>query len=346
MPLKSIRAWLGVDRPEKDEFAPLRETLEALDHLEPDRARYLGAFAYLLGRVAHADQHVSPEETSAMEALVHEHGQLPHDQAMIVVQLAKTSNLLFGGTANFLVAREFSALATYDQKLALMRCLFEVSATDEAISTAEEGEIHRIANELRIDQPDLLALRVAHRRHLPGVSTRKPRASRVTPLNLLRNRPVVSSLVAAVALATFLGGAVLAVGRDKALYVRGTLSALKERTEGRFNTQPANELTFSAGKKGTVAIPYAAMASLEFEQKERTVVIIGFAKPVSKHLFYYLTIAYSDPEGRQQRGVFELGKDIVPALLKLLEARSGKAITFQDTDTCRQYKTPEDCEGK
>ena len=174
MPLKSIRAWLGVDRPAKDEFAPLRETLEALDHLEPDRARYLGAFAYLLGRVANADQHVSPEETSAMETLVREHGRLPRDQAIIVVRLAKTSSLLFGGTANFLVAREFSALATYDQKLALMRCLFEVSATDEAISISEEGEIHRIANELRIDQPDLVALRVAHRRHLPGVSREKP----------------------------------------------------------------------------------------------------------------------------------------------------------------------------
>jgi uncharacterized tellurite resistance protein B-like protein len=169
MPLKSIRAWLGIDAPEKDEFAPLRETLEALDHLEPDRARYLAAFAYLLGRVAHADQHVSPEETRAMEALVREQGQLSEDQAMVVVQLAKTSNRLLGGTANFLVAREFSALATYDQKLALMRCLFALSATDDAISTAEEGEIHRVAKELRIDHPDLVALRVAHARHLPGM---------------------------------------------------------------------------------------------------------------------------------------------------------------------------------
>ncbi len=90
---------------------------------------------------------------------------------MIVVQLAKTSNLLFGGTANYLVAREFSALATYDQKLALMRCLFTLAAADASISTAEEGEIHRIANELRIDQPDLVALRVAHRRQLPGLSS-------------------------------------------------------------------------------------------------------------------------------------------------------------------------------
>ena len=169
MPLKSIRAWLGVDDAKQHEFAPLRETLEALDHLEPDRARYLAAFAYLLGRVAQADQYVSPEETRAMEALVREHGQLSQDQTMVVVQLAKTSNLLFGGTANFLVAREFSELATYDQKLALMRCLFAVSAIDDAISTAEEGEIHRIANELRVNHPDLIALRVAHRRYLPGL---------------------------------------------------------------------------------------------------------------------------------------------------------------------------------
>jgi uncharacterized tellurite resistance protein B-like protein len=170
MPLKSIRAWLGLDKPDSSESAPLRETLDALDHLEPERARYLAGFAYLLGRVAHADQHVSPEETQTMEALLIDQGDLTREQAMLVVQLAKTSNLLFGGTANFLVAREFSASATYEQKLALMRCLFAMSATDTSISTSEEGEIHRIATELRIDRPDLLRLRVAHQRHLPGVS--------------------------------------------------------------------------------------------------------------------------------------------------------------------------------
>jgi uncharacterized tellurite resistance protein B-like protein len=169
MALKSLRAWLGIDTSAKQDFAPLRETLDALDHLEPDRARYLGAFAYLLGRVAHADQHVSPEETGAMEAIVREQGQLSQEQAMLVVQLAKTSNLLFGGTANFLVAREFCDLSTGDQRLALMRCLFAVSATDDAISLAEESEIHRIAKELRIDHRDLVALRVAHQRHLPGM---------------------------------------------------------------------------------------------------------------------------------------------------------------------------------
>jgi hypothetical protein len=87
---------------------------------------------------------------------------------MLVAQLAKTNNLLFGGTADFLVAREFAGMATYEEKLALLRCVFAVSAADDAISLSEESEIHRLARELRIDHPDLLALRVEHERHLPG----------------------------------------------------------------------------------------------------------------------------------------------------------------------------------
>lgn len=172
MPLNAIRAWLGLDAAREEDIAPLRETLDALDHLEPERARFLAAFAYLLGRVAHADQHVSPEETRAMEALVQEHGGLSQEQAMVVVQLARTSNLLFGGTANFLIAREFSALAGYEQKLALLRCLFALSAAESNISIAEEREIQRIARELRVEQSDIVKLRLEYQRHLPGLSRR------------------------------------------------------------------------------------------------------------------------------------------------------------------------------
>ena len=166
-----LRSWLGVH----DESGPaqqdaLRELLEALDRLEPERARFLAAFAYLLGRIAHADQHVSPEETRAMEEHVAHEGQLPRDQAMLVVGLAKTSNVLFGGTANFLVAREFEKTATYEQKLALIHCLFAVSAAEGRISVAEEGEIQRVARELKVEPADIVRLRLAYRDQLPGLS--------------------------------------------------------------------------------------------------------------------------------------------------------------------------------
>ena len=70
-------------------------------------------------------------------------------------------------------AQEFADTASYAEKLALVRCLFIVSATDQSVSMAEEAEIHRIANQLRIDPGDLTALRVAHRQYLPGLSSER-----------------------------------------------------------------------------------------------------------------------------------------------------------------------------
>ena len=169
MPLDALRSWLGLERPGTPESTPLRDLVEALDRLEPERARHLARFAYLLGRVAHADRHISPEETRAMETLVSEEGSLTPDQALLVVTLAKSSNALFGGTADFQVAQEFADQASYPERLALVRCLFAVASTDQTISMAEETEIHRIANQLKIEPKDLTALRVQHRMFLPGV---------------------------------------------------------------------------------------------------------------------------------------------------------------------------------
>ncbi len=175
MPLDAIRHWLGFGAAPAEEsgHGPLRRLIDTLEHLEPDRARHLARFAYLLGRIAHADQHVSPEETRAMETLVEREGALTAEQALVVVGLAKSSNLLFGGTADFQVAQEFAAAATYDEKLALLRCLFSVAATDASISVAEESEIHRIAIHFKILPQDLTALRVAFAHYLPGLTTRQ-----------------------------------------------------------------------------------------------------------------------------------------------------------------------------
>src|SRR5262245_17709785 len=136
--MAGIWSWLGLGAREPRESSPLRDVINALDEMEPERARHLARFAYLLGRVAHADQQVSASETAAMERLVLDEGGLTNDQATLVVSLAKTSNLLFGGTADFDVAREFAASASYEEKLALARCLFAVAASEDAISMVEE----------------------------------------------------------------------------------------------------------------------------------------------------------------------------------------------------------------
>lgn len=172
--MKSLfRTWLKVDPATEDSQDAIRTVLDALDQMEPERARYLAQFAYLLGRVAHADQHVSADETRLMEQLVANEGDLPSDQAMLVVALAQTSSRLFGGTENFIVARDFAAVASYEQKLSLVRCLFAVSAVEGRISIAEEREIQRTARELRVESADLVRLRLEYRRHLPGLSDRE-----------------------------------------------------------------------------------------------------------------------------------------------------------------------------
>jgi uncharacterized tellurite resistance protein B-like protein len=168
--LKSIQGWLGItDASAAPEPAPLRDLVNALDRLEPARAQYLARFAYLLGRVARADEHVTDEETKTMERLLTEHGGLPAEQAMLVVSLAKTTNMMFGASADFAITQEFTDSTTYDERVALARCLFAVAASDARISTTEETEVHRITNHLRIERPDLTAIRLQYKRALPGI---------------------------------------------------------------------------------------------------------------------------------------------------------------------------------
>lgn len=149
-----------------DETETVRAIARALDELEPDRARYIATFAYILGRVANADLNISAQETEEMERVVVDRGGLPPEQAVIVVQIAKTQNRLFGGTEDFLVTREFNEIADRDQKLKLLDCLYAVSASDDDVSTVEDNEIGKIANELRLERADLVRAREAYAEYL------------------------------------------------------------------------------------------------------------------------------------------------------------------------------------
>ncbi len=138
----------------------------SLEQMEPDQARYIACFAYLLGRVAHADLEISETETREMEDIVERRADLPPDQAALVVQIAKTQNKLFGSTENYVIAAEFNRIANRAQKLALINCLFSVSSSDQSISTVEDNEIRMISQELRLDHSDFIAARSAFREHL------------------------------------------------------------------------------------------------------------------------------------------------------------------------------------
>ena len=165
----SIREFLGIGTAAhvstaapSAETDTVRKIVGALDSMDPQRARYIAAFAFILCRVARADLHISASETSLMERIVMERGGLPEEQAILVVQMAKTQSTLFGGTENFLVTREFNSMATHEEKLALLDCLFAV-ASDEMISTVEDNEISRICSELQLSHDEFISVRMAYR---------------------------------------------------------------------------------------------------------------------------------------------------------------------------------------
>lgn len=170
--------WLGRrGRASARDSDTVRRIAAELDRVPPERARAIAAFAFVLSRVAAVDDELSPEEVTTMERLVVEKGQLPPEQAALVVQMARHQQRLFGGTDDFLVTREFAETATPEECLALVECLFAVAAADRRLVSTEADEISRIARELRVDASDVTRLRLHYRdalttrQGLPGDET-------------------------------------------------------------------------------------------------------------------------------------------------------------------------------
>ena len=141
------------------ETATVREIVARLESMPPDQARFLAGFAYILGRTANADLHVTADETRRMEQIVAEHGHISEALAVIVVQIARTRAELFGSTEDFLVTREFRKIATDEQCLDVLRCCFLVGAADGTITAEESGTLSSIADELGINPTAARALR-------------------------------------------------------------------------------------------------------------------------------------------------------------------------------------------
>jgi uncharacterized tellurite resistance protein B-like protein len=145
---------------------PIEHLARDIEGLPPERARFIAAFAFLLSRIAAADHEVTADEANTLERMVREKGGLPAAQAAAVVQHARTHQQRSGGTDDFLVTREFAQTASYDEKLALIDCLFAVAASDTRIRTTESNEIGRIATGLRVEQRDLSRIRNQYREFL------------------------------------------------------------------------------------------------------------------------------------------------------------------------------------
>jgi uncharacterized tellurite resistance protein B-like protein len=150
------------------ETASVQAIAKRLQAFPPARARFIAAFAYLLGRAANASNGFSDAERKVMLGLA-ETGGLDEDTGRLVVDLAGTFSDTFGATEDYLVTREFKAISTMDERKRLLRACFMVMAADDEIDATESWLVNRMAEELDVERPDLNEIRAEFHEQLSGI---------------------------------------------------------------------------------------------------------------------------------------------------------------------------------
>lgn len=151
------------------ETATVRRIVARLEALPPERARLIASAAYTLARAAHADLDISDEETAAIERELQRDGALDEPTAVLVTQMAKLQAKTVGGTEDYVVTREFKALASGPERLDVMRACFAIGAASGTISAEETAVLNQIAGELDIEAPALNEIKVDYHDRLSSV---------------------------------------------------------------------------------------------------------------------------------------------------------------------------------
>lgn len=172
----SLLRFLGLGSASAKRDARESETVHRiasqLDRLDPQQAKYLAVFAYVLARVAHADLEIDAAETAAMEAAVKRIAHLAEAEATLVVEIAQSQAKNLGGTQDYVVTRQFRQISTREQRGELLQCLYAVAAADGSIRSEESAEIVKIAEELGFTRAEAVSLRAQYREQLAEFQNR------------------------------------------------------------------------------------------------------------------------------------------------------------------------------
>lgn len=124
-------------------------------------------------------------------------------------------------------------------------------------------------------------------------------------------------------------------------YVGGTVAALSGDVQGRLRTTDEMFLEFRA-KNRQVHVAYDKVNLLEYGQNvNRRLALAVVISPMfllSKARRHYLTVGYTDKDGKQQAMVFQVDKGKIRAVLVSLEARTGLKIQYQDDEARKAGK--------
>lgn len=149
--------------------ATVRRIVARLERLPADQARLVASAAYTLARAAHADLHISDEETTVIERELQTHGAIDEATAVLVTEMAKLQARTVGGTEDYVVTREYAALATPEQRMDMLRACFAVGAVSGTISAEESAELNQIGKELALDDDIVNGIRAEFHERISAV---------------------------------------------------------------------------------------------------------------------------------------------------------------------------------
>jgi hypothetical protein len=140
----------------------------------------------------------------------------------------------------------------------------------------------------------------------------------------------------------FLAPMLLAADRGgRAQYVGGTVEQFRGGDDGAIFTTHRSQLFFVT-KRTRLAVPYENINLIEYGQKvSRRYVMSVLVSPLlmmAKSRKHFLTVGYTDAEGKQQAIVLRVDKDDIRATLASLEARTGIKVTYQDEEARKAGK--------
>ncbi len=131
-----------------DAAATVRRVISNLNHLEPETARYLAGLAFILTRVADADERILPDETRRIEAILNQYTSLNEDQAVLMTEIARHQVDMADSADAYQVSRELRAATSQEQRRSMLCSLFTVALADGNLSAVERTAITQIASEL------------------------------------------------------------------------------------------------------------------------------------------------------------------------------------------------------
>jgi uncharacterized tellurite resistance protein B-like protein len=126
----------------------IRNTLNRLEELNRETAGYLKTLAFILHRVAMADDELSREEVDRMEQILVDHASLSRSEAMLTVEIARHCGEIADCGCSYEASRRLRSSLDEDNGRDIRRFLESVAAADGRVRRSEKAQIRQIATEL------------------------------------------------------------------------------------------------------------------------------------------------------------------------------------------------------